>query len=334
MLTEPSLYEPSLYDPIVYNDWHVVAIADHVKADRPLQVNLLGKPLLLWRANDEIIACQDRCPHRGVSLSLGEIDKKGEIVCPYHAMSFNARGHCTRIPADLKITRFPQNANLRTYKTQTQYGFVWLSLGEPVQAVPVFPEWLQEDAVTFHCGPYPINASAPRIVENFIDIAHFPFTHRGLLGDPNHPEISDYRLSVSDGEIIASDIHFYQPNPEGTGEAKSVSYRYKIVRPLSACFRKGETDQFFFIFLVVTPIEETRSIAWLGVSRNYSLEVSNDELRAFQDEVMAQDIPMVESQRPQKLPLTLSQEFHFPCDKMSIAYRQWLKQLGLQFGTC
>lgn len=328
------LTEKSLYDPVLYNEWHVVAIADHVKADRPLQAHLLGETISLWRSHGEIVACQDRCPHRGVSLSLGEIDEKGEIVCPYHAMSFNEVGQCTRMPADLKVTSFPKNANLCTYKTRTKYGFVWLSLGDPTQEVPVFPEWLQEDAITFQCGPYPINASAPRIVENFVDIAHFPFTHRDLLGDPEHPEVSDYNLSVSNEEISASDIHFYQPNPEGTGEAKSVSYLYKIFRPLSACFRKGEDEQFFSIFLVVTPIEETRSIAWLGVSRNYSSEVSSDELRKFQDDVMAQDVPMVESQRPQKLPLNLQQEFHFPCDKMSIAYRKWLKQLGLQFGTC
>ncbi len=88
------------------------------------------------------------------------------------------------------------------------------------------------------------------------------------------------------------------------------------------------------IFLTVTPVEETRSVAWLGVARNYAPETSNDELRRFQDDVMAQDIPMVESQRPQKLPLNLQQEFHFPCDKMSIAYRKWLKQINLQFGTC
>ncbi|MEO0868279.1 MAG: hypothetical protein AAFY17_07490 [Cyanobacteria bacterium J06642_11] len=99
-------------------------------------------------------------------------------------------------------------------------------------------------------------------------------------------------------------------------------------------FCKGEKHKRFSIFLVVTPVEETRSIAWMGVARNYSQEVANDELRRFQDKVMAQDIPMIESQRPQRLPLDLQQEFHFPCDKMSIAYRKWLKQLGLQFGTC
>jgi len=309
-------------------------LADHVKANQPLQVHLLGEAIALWRVNDQIVACQDRCPHRGVSLSMGTIDGNGEIVCPYHAMSFNAEGYCTRIPADLKITTFSQAANLRRYNVTEKYGFVWIALGEPTQDIPVFSEWEQAETITFQCGPYYINATAPRIIENFVDIAHFPFIHRELLGDPEFPEVSNYNLAIENGEICATDIHFYQPNPEGTGEAKSMSYVYKVTRPLVAWFRKGDDDRQFSIFIVVTPVEETRSIAWLGVARNYSPEVSNDDLRAFQDHVMAQDVTMLEAQRPQKLPLNLQQEFHFPCDKMSIAYRKWLKQLGLQFGTC
>ncbi len=328
------LHNRSVYDPVLRATWHVVAIANNIKHDRPLQTRLLGETIVLWRAEGEIVAVQDRCPHRGVSLSMGEVEGSRKLVCPYHAMAFDSQGKCLRIPADLKITAFPQTANLRAYPVQEKYGFVWVALDLPEQEIPSFPEWENAEAISFHCGPYYINASAPRILENFVDIAHFPFTHSGLLGDPAFPEVSDYTLTVEKGEIVASDIHFYQPNPEGTGEAKSVSYVYKIVRPLIAHFRKGDDDKQFSIFMAVTPVEETQSTAWLGVCRNYSPEISNDELRRFQDEVMVQDIPMVESQRPQRLPLDLQQEFHFPCDKMSLAYRKWLKQLGVQFGTC
>jgi vanillate O-demethylase monooxygenase subunit len=329
-----TVVKTSIHDPVLYDAWHVVALTDQVKANQPVQVHLLGEALVLWRIDDRVIACQDRCPHRGVSLSMGWIDDKGDIVCPYHAMSFNAEGYCTRIPADLKIMTFPQSANLRHYKVREQYGFIWVALGEPAQDIPTLPDWDEEKSLAFQCGPYPINTSAPRIIENFLDIAHFPFTHRELLGDPEFPEVSNYNLFIENEEICATDIHFYQPNPEGTGEAKSVSYFYKVVRPLVAWFRKGDDERKFSIFIAVTPIEETRSMVWLGVARNYSPEVSNQDLRIFQDNVMAQDVPMLESQRPQKLPLNLQQEFHFPCDKMSIAYRKWLKQIGLQFGTC
>jgi len=261
------------------------------------------------------------------------------VVCPYHGMAFNEAGHCTRIPAHPQITTFPKTSNVPTYLVRERYGYVWVALGTPEQDIPLIAEWDQPGFFHFHCGPYYINTSAPRIIENFTDVAHLPFTHEGLLGDRAHPEISDYRLTQAADGLTAHDIKFYQPNPEGTGEAKYIAYTYKILRPLTAYFCKGtdptqSTQLQFSIFLAVTPVEELKSIAWLAVSRNYAPEAIDDDLRAFQDHLMSQDIPMLESQRPQPLPLELQAEFHFPADQLAIAYRKWLKQLGLTFGTC
>jgi phenylpropionate dioxygenase-like ring-hydroxylating dioxygenase large terminal subunit len=48
---------------------------------------------------------------------------------------------------------------------------------------------------------------------------------------------------------------------------------------------------------------------------------------------MDQDTRIVESQRPELLPLDLQAELHLRSDRMAIAYRQWLGNLGLAFGT-
>jgi phenylpropionate dioxygenase-like ring-hydroxylating dioxygenase large terminal subunit len=70
---------------------------------------------------------------------------------------------------------------------------------------------------------------------------------------------------------------------------------------------------------------------WMAM--NYGHEVSAAEIRAFQDEVTGQDVPIVESQRPELLPLDLQAELHLRSDRTAIAYRQWLRELGLTFGT-
>ena len=44
------------------------------------------------------------------------------------------------------------------------------------------------------CGPYDVATSAPRIVENFLDLAHFGFVHEGWLGDRSHVALDDYRV--------------------------------------------------------------------------------------------------------------------------------------------
>jgi phenylpropionate dioxygenase-like ring-hydroxylating dioxygenase large terminal subunit len=49
--------------------------------------------------------------------------------------------------------------------------------------------------------------------------------------------------------------------------------------------------------------------------------------------VSAQDVPIVESQRPELLPLDLQAELHLRSDRTAIAYRRWLTKIGLRYGT-
>ena len=44
------------------------------------------------------------------------------------------------------------------------------------------------------CGPYEVETSAPRIVENFLDMSHFGFVHEGWLGDRAHLAQPTYEL--------------------------------------------------------------------------------------------------------------------------------------------
>jgi phenylpropionate dioxygenase-like ring-hydroxylating dioxygenase large terminal subunit len=53
----------------------------------------------------------------------------------------------------------------------------------------------------------------------------------------------------------------------------------------------------------------------------------------IQNQVASQGIAIVEFQQPRCLPLDLQAEVHLPSDRYSIAYRKWLKQQGVTFGT-
>lgn len=92
-------------------------------------------------------------------------------------------------------------------------------------------------------GPYgPVHAAAPRIVENFLDVAHFPFVHGGILGDRQRPEIADYTVESGPDGLVAKDVAVYQPDPYGTGVSDTVYYTYRVFRPLTAYLAK-ETRQ-------------------------------------------------------------------------------------------
>ena len=125
----------------------------------------------------------------------------------------------------------------------------------------------------------------------------------------------------------------WQPDPDGTGKAAKVFYTYEALRPLTARFTKAQGDQRFSMIDIVTPVDGEHSLAWAIMAMNYSHDVPEGQIVVFQDEVTAQDLPIVESQRPELLPLDLQAELHLRSDRTAIAYRQWLRQLGLRYGT-
>jgi phenylpropionate dioxygenase-like ring-hydroxylating dioxygenase large terminal subunit len=254
------------------------------------------------------------------------------LMCPYHGWTYDSSGQCVRIPAH-PLQLPPARARATSYRVAERYGLIWVCLGTPKEDVPLFSEW---DDVSFRkvgAGPYVFKAHGPRIIENFLDVGHFPFVHAGFLGDPSHTEVGDYEVETTSEGIIARDIPVWQPDPDGTGHSAEVKYTYRVLRPLTAYFLKSQQEQRFSILNSVTPVDEHQSLAWMIMALNYAPETSDDQLRSYQDIVSAQDIPIVESQRPELLPLDLQAELHLRSDRTAIAYRRWLTKIGLKYGT-
>ena len=318
-------------DPILFNDWHVVGQSSDTPVGAVRPARLLGQDLALWRNKEGLRAWKDLCLHRGAKLSGGRVQDDC-LVCPYHGWNYDSAGQCVRIPAHPSQPP-PTRARTTAYHVSERYGLVWVCLGTPTRDVPSFSE---ADDTSFRkviAGPYLFKAHGPRVIENFLDVGHFPFVHAGLLGDPQHTEVGDYEVETTADGIVARDIGVWQPDPDGTGQPAEVKYTYRVLRPLTAYFMKSDAGRGFSIFSCVTPVDERESVAWLIIALNYAPETSDEHLRSFQDVVSRQDIPIVESQRPELLPLDLQAELHLRSDRTAIAYRQWLTKIGLKYGT-
>lgn len=318
-------------DPVLINDWHPVAAVADLAEKNPLQARLLGEDLVVWQTEGQVMVWRDLCVHRGSKLSLGKVTADGCLMCPYHGWTYNKDGRCVRIPAHPDQTP-PTKARTTQYPAKVKYGLVWVTLGKPEHDIPVFPEWEDSNYRNIPSGPYVFAAAAPRAIENFLDVAHFPFVHEGSLGDPSHPEIADYEATYGPEGVIAAGIKVWQPNPDGTGQGAYVTYTYKVLRPLTAYFVKN-TGTSFAAFYPVCPMDELHCKGWILMSMNYGFDTPAEEIEAFQDRVTGEDIPIVESQRPELLPLDLQAELHLRSDRTAIAYRTWLRELGLTFGT-
>lgn len=255
-----------------------------------------------------------------------------------------ARAHRTRLlETDLVITIdragtiTVARADGAAVLAEERYGLVFACLGTPARGVIDIAEAAEPDRPAIVVGAIGVRAAGPRVIENFLDLGHLGYVHAGYLGDDPFTEVRAYDVApLPGGGIIATRCMMYQPkaSPAAT-EAFLVDYQYKVERPLVVCLHKANPvhrDRFDVIYLLVQPVSEAVSVAH-PLLLCLPDGTSAAALRAFQQIIFLQDKPILENQRPARLPLDLTAERAIAADKSSVAYRRWLAEIGLTYGV-
>jgi len=326
--------------------WHPVVGAASL-GEAPMAVQLLEQPLVLWRdAVGVAHAFADRCPHRGARLSLGCV-RNGELECAYHGWRFEGGGRAIAVPALPGFTP-PAAHRASAHAVREQYGLLWVRLDDPVADADTDPPaFAAEDDARLrkvNCGPYDVATSAPRIVENFLDMAHFGFVHEGWLGDRAHVALDDYRVDTTATGFLATGCKAWQPRSSvHAEEGAQVEYSYEVNAPYTAVLCKvpdaGSVGIDGFresIALFVCPVTAESSRVWFRLAMN-DFESPDATLQAFQHTIFSQDQPVLESQSPKRLPISAHApvtELHSAADRSSAAYRRYLREHHIGFGTC
>ena len=317
--------------------WHPVAAAEELR-DKPLKVCLLDERIVLWRSQDKVAAFRDLCIHRGTPLSLGRIEG-GNLVCAYHGWAYAPDGECVRIPSLEPGSSIPRKARATdVYRVQERYGLVWLCPAEPRAALPELPELEDPTYHTFFHGAEIWETSAARMIENFIDTSHFPFVHTGINATPDDPRIPDFPVTCSGAELHF-ETRFAAPTREQfRGPAVLAAYgaytegrrEYRVVLPFTAqAIRPMPDGRRQLASVVAAPISAKRVRYYAFTSRNFALDQPDDEWRKMAQLIFGQDRVIVESQRPEELPLDLSEELHLKGpDAGTLQYRRILAQLA------
>lgn len=356
MTNEAVVSRGALDDPRLMAEWLAVGWSREVAAESTLARRVMGRDVVLWRAADGELHCWlDLCIHRGAKLSLGVVrnsrfpsgmterkatasaNEAGDcLVCPYHGWRYAGSGQCVEIPAHPGLTP-PAKARARVFEVRERFGAIWVCLGDAAGDMPEFPVAEEAGFRVLLAGPYRFRALGPRLIENLLDVAHLGIVHAGLLGEPARSQIEDYEVAMGERGPEAKEIRIWQPDPDGTGVGAMVAYHYSVQGPLTAGFVKlasGEDGGRRLGFLAsVVPVDAEYSEMRLMMAMNYGDEIPDAELIAFQDRVVEQDRAIVESQRPELLPLDLQAELHLRSDRMAIAYRKWLREIGFSYGV-
>ena len=160
------------------NAWYVAGWSSEF-VNKPMPRTYLGEHVVLYRGkNGRIVALEDRCCHRAMPLSQGEV-VNDNIRCEYHGLMFDGTGRCVDIPGQEVIS---PNAKVRSYAVEERDDLVWIWMGDPQRANP-------EEIVRYPWhGSWPYKAKTEvlkcnylLVSDNLLDQTHAAYVHKSTL---------------------------------------------------------------------------------------------------------------------------------------------------------
>ncbi|QJL34916.1 molybdenum cofactor-independent xanthine hydroxylase subunit HpxD [Klebsiella pneumoniae] len=313
--------------------WHPVARACDI-AGAPVKATLLDEQLVIYRIKGQVVVARDVCPHRGVPLTLGFHEEEG-IVCPYHGLRFGEDGRCNGIPSS-PGQPIPAKLHLTSFAVEERYGLIWTCLAcdpDNPPPLPTMPHWDDAGFQQINCPAFEVKGFAGRQVEGFLDVAHFAWIHTDTFADPDNQQVPDYTPQETPFGFVAdywSSVGNYPASsdfraPEGFQWLRHFEMHLPFTATLTIHF---PADARLVIMNAASPVSSRVTRMFAPIARNFDLHVPVEDVHAFNLRVFEEDRLMVETQRPERLPLDLTLEAHIPADRSSIAYRRGLKKMG------
>jgi len=252
---------------MIREQWYVVLDSKQVKK-KPVGVTRLGEKLVFWRNNAGKVNCAvDRCPHRRISLSLGEVHED-HLQCPFHGFEYDSSGRCVHIPANGVGGRIPGSLVLDSYPTYEDQDFIWIWWGDdPPKDLqpPVFFDNL-DDTFVYSSVQDPWKSHYSRAIENQLDVVHLPFIHHNTIGRGNRTVI-DGPL-VKWGGVDKLLVYVFNRLDDGTPPKKPSELSFEEARSVHLEFIMPNLWQNYIredvrVVIAFTPVDEDNSILYL-----------------------------------------------------------------------
>ncbi|MBI6797010.1 aromatic ring-hydroxylating oxygenase subunit alpha [Pseudomonas syringae] len=302
------------------NAWYVACTADEV-ADKPLGRQICNEKMVFYRdQNQQVVAVEDFCPHRGAPLSLGYVEN-GQLVCGYHGLVMGGDGKTVSMPGQ-RVRGFPCN---KTFAAVERYGFIWVWPGDREKADPSLIhhlEWAVSDDWAYGGGLFHIQCDYRLMIDNLMDLTHETYVHASSIGQKEIDEAAP--VTTVEGEEVVTARHmenimpppFWQMALRGNNLADDVPVdRWQICRftpPSHVLIEVGvahagkggynapkEFKASSIVVDFITPETDTSIWYFWGMARNFNPadEALTASIREGQGKIFTEDLEMLERQQ-------------------------------------
>lgn len=156
---------------------YVIGASRDFKIGKIYSYKLFGSELVIFRTQSgKLHAADPFCPHLGAHLGYGAI-VRDTIVCPFHGWQFDSNGVCIKVPY---CERIPRGAKIKTYRVIEKYGLALISWGNSdyLHLLTDYQDFCDNSLSRAKLLKFEVSAHFTNIVENAVDLAHFPRVHR------------------------------------------------------------------------------------------------------------------------------------------------------------
>ncbi len=209
-----------------------------------------------------------------------------------------------------------------------RYGLVWLAPADPVINLIDVPEWDSPgfDVVTLE--PQLWNAGAAQMADNFLDVGHFPFTHRSSFGDPGDRAVEDYHVSRDGWDLRA--VHHHRARTanqwsDATTERVQI-FTYRAPFAIHLRIEYPADDIVRALLFALQPIDRDHTRLYILELRNDLADgrATSEETIAMAAQVTAEDQQLLEQFDSKALPVDLRAEVHTRADRITVELRRVL----------
>jgi vanillate O-demethylase monooxygenase subunit len=311
--------------------WHPVALSNDCVEGRVQRVVLLGEPWALTRIGGRAVVIGDSCPHRGARLSGGRV-VDGCIECPYHGWRYDAAGTCVEIPAIDPALPRPGRARVATpHGVDERYGIVWVALDPPVAPLVELPEWDDDAFQLVQGGATTWRAGAAQMADNFLDVAHFPFTHLGSFGVADDQLVPEFDVRRAGWTMDVTHAHLAVAADPGDPEPEMREQSFHLEAPFTIVLRLRylrSGDEIAVLF-AIQPVDESTSVLYRWNLRNAAAAARRppEEHERLDALVVDEDRSLLELLASKAMPLDPRLEVHTKADRATVELRRILTDL-------
>jgi phenylpropionate dioxygenase-like ring-hydroxylating dioxygenase large terminal subunit len=300
--------------------------AEHSRrlTDSPRRVWVAGQAIALFRDRRGVAhALFDRCPHRGVALSLGRVLEDGCLECPFHGWRFAGDGTCAKVPFDPHAKR--DHLRAQSLPIVERGGLLWIHTSTTLASHdrgPEVPEALERSDLRRRIHEVNFATHWTRVMENMLDTPHLPWVHRATIGRDmlRHPD-----------DTLTFQL---DPRPHGfrlTWQVSGVPAAPPWLewwRPCGMVINLDEARGSYRLHVFCVPGKPGETRLLFVSSRKFVLGLDRllgSMMSRFEDRILGEDKRVIESSQPAVVPRP-SEERSVSTDEPTLRFRKWYWQ--------